>query len=136
MRSPLPDPTVGLAKVAVEVDPLTAPGVTVTVGCVVNVTPPTTTVRVRAVPAVVPVKVAEYVPGVAVAVTDPNVPPLVPPDTDSENALAPRPATAALDVSLTTIVTTSPLPDATVGLAKLIVEFDPLIGSGVTVTVG
>src|SRR5258707_877777 len=55
-----PEKTVGAAKLADEVEPLTGPGVTVTVGCAVSVTPLTVAVRLPAVPAVAAVNVAVY----------------------------------------------------------------------------
>ena len=83
-------------------------------------TPLTVAVRVLAVPAVVPVKVAVYVPGVAVAVTVPKVPALVPPARVKPKALLARPLTALPVVSSTTMVSRSVLPEVAVELAKLI----------------
>jgi hypothetical protein len=84
------------------------------------------TVKVLAVPAVVPVKVTTYVPALA-ALTAPKVPALAPPERLKAKALLGSPATALPDVSLTTTVSTSGLPEASVELAKLAVEFAPLI---------
>ena len=52
--SGLPDATEELAKLTLELPPLTPPGITVMVGCAVRVTSSMVVVRVLAVPAVVP----------------------------------------------------------------------------------
>ena len=126
-RSVSPEATVDDAKLAVEVLALTDPVVTWTVGLVLRATPSTFTVRVLAVPAVVPVKRAVYDPGVAVGVTALNVPALVPPARLKLNAEVPRPLTALPVVSSATMVSRSVLPEPSVGLAKLTLEFVGLI---------
>jgi hypothetical protein len=57
-RSVLPEVTVDDARLTLDPVALTVPGVTATVGWLASVTPPTVTVSVLAVPAVVAVKVA------------------------------------------------------------------------------
>ena len=56
-----------------------------------------------------------------------NVPVLTPPVRTRLNAELPRPLTALPVVSSTTMVSRSVVPERSVGLAKLIVEFVALI---------
>src|SRR5437879_933113 len=86
----LPTPTGDDANAALDTAPLTAPGVTVTVGAAARLTPATVAVSVLAEPAILPVKRATYVPGVAVAATVLNVPALLPLARTNANALAVR----------------------------------------------
>src|SRR4051794_37066248 len=99
---------------------------TATLGLAARLTPLTVAVRVLAVPAVVAVNVAVYVPFVAVSTTLLNVPALVPPDRPRPKALLFRPLTALPAPSLTTMVIRSVPPAVTVGDAKLTVEPVPL----------
>src|SRR5437588_809294 len=99
-------------------------------------TPATVAVRLLAGPTVVPVNVAVYVPGVPVSVTGPNVPALPPTARERPNAPPGRPLTGLRAAPSTAIVTVSVLPAMPVGAAKPAVEFVPLTGPGVTVTVG
>ena len=128
-KSVLPEATVGDAKLAVEVDPLTVPTVTRTLGWVLSVTPLTLVVRVLAVPAVIPVKRVVYVPGVAVAETVPNVPEEVPPASVRLKALLASPLIGLPAASLIWRVSRSVLPEATVGDAKPTSELVGLIVS-------
>ena len=81
---------------------------------------------VSAVPATVPVKVVVYVPGVEVSVTLPNDPVLVPTERLRLNELLPSPLTAFPVESSTTMVTVSPVPEASDELAKPTVVLEPL----------
>src|SRR5687768_9698525 len=92
---------------------LGTPGVTVTVGIVVVTADPLSVAEIdRAVPAVVPVNTALYVP-FALSVTAPNVPALVPPpDPERLNAtFAPPVVRFAPAASLACSSTVAVLPD-------------------------
>ena len=75
-------------------------------------------------------------PAVAVCVTVPNVPALVPPDRVNWNALLASPLIGLSSASFTAMVRVSMLPEASVPLAGLIVDSVPLTGFGVTVMDG
>src|SRR5579872_1748818 len=108
----------GVAKLTVELLPLTTPCITAIIGWVDSFTPLIVRFSVLAVPAITPVDSAVYVPAVVVGVTVPNVPVLVPPESAKAKLLLAKLATGLPLTSFTTIVTRSNLPDATVGEAK------------------
>jgi hypothetical protein len=89
-------------------------------------------VSVLALPARVPVNVAVYVPGVEVWLTVPNDPVLPPPPKLKLKALLFNPVTALPEASSTTIVTVSPVPEASVDEAKLTDDLLALIVPDVT----
>ncbi len=70
------------------------------------------------------------------AVAAPKVPALTPPESVKLKAVLARPLIALPFLSFTAMVITSVLPDATVGVAKLIVDLAALTGPGSTCTVG
>ena len=119
--SVLPETTVGVAKLTVELAPLSPRTVTWTVGFMVRAMPLTVVFRVLAVPAVVAVKMAVYMPGVVV-VTVPKARGCAAGQGKAESVPL-RPLIGLPAPSLTTIVIRSVLPEATVGDAKLAVEW-------------
>jgi hypothetical protein len=83
-----------------------------------------------------PVNVAVYVPGVEVWLTVPKDPVLPPPPRLKLKALLLNPAMALSEASSTTMVTTSPVPEASVDEAKLTDDLLALTAPAVTWTVG
>ena len=131
----VPEASVDEAKLTEELLPLTAPGVTWTVGWDVSCTLSTVVVSVLALPAISPVNVVVYVPGVDVWVTVSKVPVLAP-ERLKLKSLPGKPAMGLPEAVPTTSVTTLPVPEAAVADAKLTVDSLPLTELDVTWTVG
>ena len=131
----LPDATVPLETLIVEVLVVAPPTLTVTKGSVdVTADPPIVAWIVVAVPAVTPVKVAAYVP-LPLSVVVPMVPVLVPPEA-VKTTVAPPAVRLFPAASLAWSVSVTLLPEATVPLETLTVDVATDAGPGVTVTVG
>jgi hypothetical protein len=98
------------------------PGVTVKVGMAVVTAAPSSAAAIeRAVPAVVAVSVAEYVP-LPLSTTAPIVPALVPPAPSAKATLAPPEPIVAPDASFVVSVMVADDPDAMVALEIVTVE--------------